>query len=280
MTRRLAEVARKVGVSEATVSRVLNGKPGVVGVDPPGGPHRARRPRLRAADQAARRARPTRRPGPARAAEPDLPGLRRGHRRRPRPARASRRSCAPRPPAACPRPTTSSCCSSSRSRASSSPAACTRRRTRRTATTRVSPSAGCRRSSSTPRSTASGSRASRATTRSPSSRRWATSSRSATRGSACSPVPPTTCRRNRKLAAAQVVAEQGGHPASARTRSPTRWYSLEAAQAGAARLIDAGVTGHRVRQRPDGAGRDPRGASGPGAACPATSRSSASTTRS
>jgi Transcriptional regulators len=30
MTRRLAEVARKVGVSEATVSRVLNGKPGVV----------------------------------------------------------------------------------------------------------------------------------------------------------------------------------------------------------------------------------------------------------
>jgi DNA-binding LacI/PurR family transcriptional regulator len=32
MTRRLAEVARKVGVSEATVSRVLNGKPGVSGV--------------------------------------------------------------------------------------------------------------------------------------------------------------------------------------------------------------------------------------------------------
>ena len=29
MTRRLAEVAKKVGVSEATVSRVLNGKPGV-----------------------------------------------------------------------------------------------------------------------------------------------------------------------------------------------------------------------------------------------------------
>jgi DNA-binding LacI/PurR family transcriptional regulator len=32
MARRLAEVARKVGVSEATVSRVLNGKPGVSGV--------------------------------------------------------------------------------------------------------------------------------------------------------------------------------------------------------------------------------------------------------
>src|SRR3954469_13993582 len=29
MTRRLAEVAKKVGMSEATVSRVLNGKPGV-----------------------------------------------------------------------------------------------------------------------------------------------------------------------------------------------------------------------------------------------------------
>uniref|UniRef100_UPI0012FF0419 LacI family DNA-binding transcriptional regulator n=1 Tax=Streptomyces exfoliatus TaxID=1905 RepID=UPI0012FF0419 len=29
MTRRLAQVARKVGVSEATVSRVLNGRPGV-----------------------------------------------------------------------------------------------------------------------------------------------------------------------------------------------------------------------------------------------------------
>src|ERR1700759_5476939 len=29
MTRRLAEVAKKVGVSEATVSRVLNGRPGV-----------------------------------------------------------------------------------------------------------------------------------------------------------------------------------------------------------------------------------------------------------
>src|SRR5882757_9875140 len=29
MTRRLAEVAKRVGVSEATVSRVLNGKPGV-----------------------------------------------------------------------------------------------------------------------------------------------------------------------------------------------------------------------------------------------------------
>src|SRR6201991_5196503 len=29
MTRRLADVAKKVGVSEATVSRVLNGRPGV-----------------------------------------------------------------------------------------------------------------------------------------------------------------------------------------------------------------------------------------------------------
>src|SRR3954463_11505784 len=34
MTRRLAEVAQKVGVSEATVSRVLNGRPGVSDATP------------------------------------------------------------------------------------------------------------------------------------------------------------------------------------------------------------------------------------------------------
>ena len=34
MTRRLAEVAARAGVSEATVSRVLNGKPGVSDDDP------------------------------------------------------------------------------------------------------------------------------------------------------------------------------------------------------------------------------------------------------
>ena len=44
--------------------------------DPGGGAHRARRARLRAAHQAARRAGPAGRAGAARAAEPDLPGVR------------------------------------------------------------------------------------------------------------------------------------------------------------------------------------------------------------
>ena len=86
MTRRLADVARKVGVSEATVSRVLNEKPGVSDATRQTDPDCARRPRLRAAQQAPRRARAARRPRPARAPEPDLPGLRRGRRERPRPA--------------------------------------------------------------------------------------------------------------------------------------------------------------------------------------------------
>ena len=82
MTKRLAEVAKKAGVSEATVSRVLNGRSGVsestrasvlTALDVLG----YERP-----DQAARRARPAGRPGAARAAEPDLPGARRGGDRR------------------------------------------------------------------------------------------------------------------------------------------------------------------------------------------------------
>ena len=91
MTRRLAEVARKVGVSEATVSRVLNGKPGVA--EP------TRQAVLTALDvlgyerpiEAPRRASPARRARPARAPEPDLPGIRRGDGRRPRPARVHAR---------------------------------------------------------------------------------------------------------------------------------------------------------------------------------------------
>ena len=135
MSRRLAEVARKVGVSEATVSRVLNGKPGVVRADPRGGADRARRARLRAADQAARRARPAGRPGAARAAEPDLPGVRRGGRRRAGPAGLHAGAVHPDRRAASRRPTTSSCCSSSRCPASSSPAATTPSATPRTTTT-------------------------------------------------------------------------------------------------------------------------------------------------
>jgi hypothetical protein len=64
---------------------------------------RARRARLRAAHQAARRARPAGRPGPARAAEPDLPGAGRGGRPGRWRSAASPRCCAPARSAACPR---------------------------------------------------------------------------------------------------------------------------------------------------------------------------------
>ena len=140
MTKRLADVAQGRGQRGDGQPRPER-EARRVRADPPGGPDGARRPGLRATDQAARRARPPRRAGPARAAEPDLPGLRRGRRGRASRSRATRRSCAPRPSAACRRRTTSTSSSSSRSRASSSPAACTRRPTRRTATTAGSPSA-------------------------------------------------------------------------------------------------------------------------------------------
>jgi len=75
MTRRLAEVAQKVGVSEATVSRVLNGKPGSP---------RPLGPRLTALDVLGYEGPPScggSGPGlvglSARAAEPNLPGVRR-----------------------------------------------------------------------------------------------------------------------------------------------------------------------------------------------------------
>ena len=55
-------------------------------------------------------------------------------------------------------------------------------------------------------------------------------------------------------------------------------YTLEGGQAAASALIERGLHGDRVRERHDGARRDPRGpAAGPGGAA-ATSRWSASTT--
>ena len=113
MARKLADVAKQAGVSEATVSRVLNGKPGV------SEPTRAavltaldvlgyeRPTQLRASARGSSGS-------SARAAEPDLPGLaevvagalaQRGLQRGP---------VHPNGPA-CPRPPTSRCCSSSRS---------------------------------------------------------------------------------------------------------------------------------------------------------------------
>ena len=189
--------------------------------DPPGGPDRPRRPRLRAPDEAARRAGPTRRARPAGAAEPDLPGVRGGRRRRARPAGASRRSSAPRRPAGSRRPTTSTCSSSNRSRASSSPAGSTRRRTPGTTTTPGWRPASCRPSWSTRRSKGSAFPGSRATTRSRSSRRWGTCSRSATRGSGCCSARPITFRRRgswrRRGRSPPAPASRCG-----RTRSRTR----------------------------------------------------------
>ena len=100
MSRRLAEVARKVGVSEATVSRVLNEKPGV---------SEATRQAVLTALDVLGYERPTKLrgerarlvgPRAARAAEPDLPGASpRSSAARSR-STATRRCCAPRPPAA------------------------------------------------------------------------------------------------------------------------------------------------------------------------------------
>ena len=241
MTRRLAEVAKKVGVSEATVSRVLNGKPGRLRGHPGRGADRARRARLRAAHQAARRARPAGRPGPARAAEPDLPGVRRGRRRARWPSEGSPPCCAPRPPAGSPRPTTSTCCSTSRSPAWSSPAATTPRPTpphehyRRLPGAQAAGRAG-QRGHRRPRLPAGV----RATTRSPSSRRTATCARSATSGSAWCSAPRDHVPSRRKLAALAPRRRRAGAPDEPVERTI---FSLEGGQAAATRLLDRGVTG-------------------------------------
>ena len=80
MKARLADIAAHADVSEATVSRVLNGKPGVAEATRQAVLTVARRARLRPAVPAAAQDRRPRRPDRARADQPDLPGLRAGHR--------------------------------------------------------------------------------------------------------------------------------------------------------------------------------------------------------
>ena len=80
MKARLSDIAQHADVSEATVSRVLNGKPGVAERDAAGGPHLARRARLRPSEPAAPQERRAGRSGDARADQPDLPGVRPGDR--------------------------------------------------------------------------------------------------------------------------------------------------------------------------------------------------------
>ncbi len=75
MSKRLAEVARKVGVSEATVSRVLNDKPGVSRCHAPGRAHGARRARLRASDASCAASAPVWSVWSCRSSQPDLPRL-------------------------------------------------------------------------------------------------------------------------------------------------------------------------------------------------------------
>ncbi len=267
MTRRLAEVARKVGVSEATVSRVLNEKPGV---------SEATRQAVLTALDVLGYERPTK----LRGERARLVGLVLPELQNPifpafaevvggaSPSRATRRSSAPRRPAASPRPTTSSCCSSSRSRASSSPAASTPRRTRRhdhyapagrAELPTVLVNAADRRPGLPARR--------RATTRSRSSRRWATSSRSAIRGSGC-----CWARRSRALepqARGGPGARDGGRVSrSTAARSSTRSTRSRRPRPAATRLLASGR--HRASSAP--ATRWPSARSGPpaapGSACP------------
>ena len=86
VTARLADIAAQAGVSEATVSRVLNGKPGVAADHPRIRARRPRRARLRAPRPAAAAQRGPGRPDHPGAGEPDLPGPRPGHRPGPDPA--------------------------------------------------------------------------------------------------------------------------------------------------------------------------------------------------
>ena len=260
MSNRLADVARKVGVSEATVSRVLNEKPGVsestrqavlTALDVLG---YERPTKLRGERAPARRARP------AGAAEPDLPGLRRGRLGRPRPAglharpvhpdgrrRVRGRLCRP-----------------------AAPAAGVGRRLRRRP---VRPGRRAARPLPPPRRArpahgpgqrrdrrARVSRACRATTRSRSSRRWATCSRSATRGSACSLGPRDHVPSRRKLERAQGAAPPRRASTSGPTTSPTPCTRSRPPRPPPTRLLAKGDHRDRLRQRPDGARRDPGGA--------------------
>jgi DNA-binding LacI/PurR family transcriptional regulator len=139
MTRRLAEVAKKVGVSEATVSRVLNGKPGVS--------ESTREAVLTALDVLGYE-----RPTQLRGDRGRLVGLVLPELQNPIfPAFAevvggalAQQGFTPvlctRTPAASPRPSTWNCCCSTRSAGSSSPAGSTPRPTRRTRTTAASSS--------------------------------------------------------------------------------------------------------------------------------------------
>ena len=181
------------------------------------------------------------------------------------PSRASRRCCAPRPPAASPRPTTSTCCSSTRCPASCSPAGSTPRQdapheplraARRARLPTVLVNAGDRRAAVPARLL-----------------------RRRGRRRAGAPAPalagPHADRAAPGPARPRAVAPQAGRrprhgrarPAcrSARRRDRARALLARGRRRPAAtRLLARGVTGDHLRERPDGARRDPgRAAGGP-----------------
>ena len=233
MTRRLAEVARKVGVSEATVSRVLNGKPGVA--------ESTRQAVLTALDVLGYE-RPTKLRGErARLVGLVLPELQ--NPIFPAFAEVMGVALAQRGLHAGPVHPDRGRRVGGRLRRAPAPAAGlggrVRRRPVRAGGRAARPLRAARRArpADRPRQRldrrASASRASRATTRSRSSRRWGTSSRSATRAIGVLAGPADHMPSNRKVAAAQAVAEAGRASRCGRTRSP------------ASLVLDRGCPGRR-----------------------------------
>ena len=202
------------------------------------------------------------RPDRARAGQPDLPGVRAGHRDGAGARTATRRCCARRRPAACTRTTTCRCCSSAASPASSSSPACTP--TPRPTTRRYRPRRprACRSSWSTATPTTSTRRSSPPTTarrRSWPSQHLAALGPPADRpGGRAGPVRPGH-PQDRRLPA--------GHGASCgrpRTWTPSieqlDLFSVEGGAGGGRAAARARVHRDRVRLGPDGARRDPGGA--------------------
>ena len=251
MSRRLAEVARKVGVSEATVSRVLNGKPGVS--------DSTREAVLTALDVLGYE-----RPTKLRGERARLVGLVLPELQNPIfPAFAEVVGGALAQQGFTPVLCTQTAGGvseadyvelllGSRSRASCSPAATTRSATRRTATTSGSRGATCRSCSSTPRSRSCRSRGSRATTRWPSSRRSGTWPRSATPTIGLVLGPVDHVPSERKLRAAQAITQRLGPGARSRTRwsaAPTRWRAARPRATGCCARASPASSARATRSR-------------------------------
>ena len=209
-------------------------------------------------------------PRPARAAEPDLPGARRGDGRRARPARLHPVLCT-QTAGGVSEATTSTCCSAAGVRRRLR-GRHLRRRRRPTTTTPGCASGGCPWCWSTRRSTWLDFPPCRATTRGWSRR----SITSCARAPAHRPAPA----RGPRAPAAQARG-RGSRPATASTPDrPGRALAvLDGGGQPRRTSCSTRCHRHRVRQRLHGARRDPGRARGAGSAYLETSRWSASTTR-